>query len=198
MNVNTTAVANILLKILTKTINAKSNDKIAVLEGLISKSFTPVSNSRKLSNGRRPYDAVHFGLLKLNFRRFRDAVTEDMEPFINHLLKNINDLKDKTGCFFVTRQDLSSVQQLVQTAHVAAVMGQREKLDMNHTNFIVLGVSNETELLETLGNLRKSVGCYTFSEPDMDNQITSLVTPPIRYSLARRLKALRNLTLLKL
>ena len=91
----------------------------------------------------------------------------------------------KRYVYFFTRQDISPEQQLVQTAHVAYRAGFRAcdediDIDPREVYFIVIGV-RDLEALNAISNLLTLLDInYTdFSEPDLNNELTSVATNPI-------------------
>jgi hypothetical protein len=179
--------------ILSTTHNAKSNDKFAVLEGLIKKHYSPITNKNKLANGCYPFQAVVYDLNRAVYY-FSKEEYELYKLYIEWIRKNAKNLDDKTGVFFMVRKDIPAVQQAIQLAHCAAVMAQANpKTDMNHCNFIVFGVGSEGSLKS-----RWNMNGYSFYEPDNNMGYSAFATPPIRYSKARRMRNLQGLELLKL
>lgn len=89
-------------------------------------------------------------------------------------------MKKQTKLVTVTRNDLKSGYQLVQSAHSLAefaIQYPNQFHDWNDTSkyLVSLSVDNEMRLNDLLYKL-KSNGAYvvSFNEPDIDNQLTSI------------------------
>lgn len=93
--------------------------------------------------------------------------------------------KENQYVYIFTRQDISPEQQLVQSAHVAMVLGNEIarkgfSTDPRETYFTVVGVKN-LDGLEAVLDILCDNGFYhtIFREPDMGNEITSIATYPV-------------------
>jgi hypothetical protein len=75
-------------------------------------------------------------------------------------------------------------QQIVQTAHIAMVAGH--KFRRSDTNFCLLQVKDEDELLQIVNKLRRdNIKIEIFFEPDLD-KYTSACSEPV-YGEQRKL-----------
>jgi len=88
----------------------------------------------------------------------------------------------KKYVYFFTRQDISPEQQLVQTSHVALKLGVEygSVINPDNTYFTVIGVRNR-EALEAVAEIliKFNFRFEVFSEPDLNDEITSIATTPI-------------------
>lgn len=101
----------------------------------------------------------------------------------------------------VTRKDIPSGDQLVQSAHSLAefaIQYPNQFHDWNDTSkyLVSLSVDNEMRLNDLLYKL-KSNGAHvvSFNEPDIDNQLTSICfygTPEMRHYTKKLDLALKN------
>lgn len=185
------------LRALYKALDSKSNNKQEVFLGLLTKYFTPITNANKLANGATPWSKIESCASSFLWY-FRgkadhaDEVTLVSSILVRDPMKGwMLNSKDVTYVYFFTRQDISPAQQLVQTAHAASVVGKEAIPNPHEQHFIVFGV-RDLEALKAkhneLFNLSKTNGfrLFTFFEPDMNGEMTSFATSPIRGSFARR------------
>ncbi len=79
------------------------------------------------------------------------------------------------------RDDLSRTYSAVQACHAAIGGGQfLIPQDIPHPHLVVLRASSEEDLLKIAARLdSEGVRHYIFSEPDIDNQCTALITEPV-------------------
>lgn len=197
---NKTLTANdFFLRALYKALDSKSNNKQEVFLGLLTKYFTPITNANKLANGCTPWSKIEsLARNYLWWSRGKDnnapqeAIALIQSVVVCDPLKGwLFNTKDVTYVYFFTRQDISPAQQLVQTAHAASVVGKEAIPNPHEQHFIVFGVKDLGALKakhNELFTLSKTNGfrLFTFFEPDMNNEMTSFATSPIRGSFARR------------
>lgn len=80
--------------------------------------------------------------------------------------------------YIFVRNDLSHPQQIVQAAHSAYEMGRAADGDVI-PNVVLIGVSNEDELMDTMSYLvDQGIDHTTFFEPDVDS-FTAIATRPL-------------------
>ena len=79
------------------------------------------------------------------------------------------------------REDLSPVYGTVQACHAAIGGGQfLISKDIPHPHIVLCRATSEADLLKIAKRLEsEDVLHYLFSEPDIGNQYTSLITQPI-------------------
>jgi hypothetical protein len=187
-----------LMMLFIKTVRAKSNDKAAVMQGLINKTFTPITNTNRLQNGAQADGSLRGALVIIrwrlknmarirdpqlyrsadteNFLKLWDTLTDEEQRAIMELSMNSFKLeKEKNYCVFFTREDLSPAQQVVQTAHTALCMGTRYKGNPYTQHMLMFGVPNLAALTARYNELQKLFGkdIYAFIEPDIGNEMTS-------------------------
>lgn len=176
---------------LHKALDSKSENKTEVFRGLLMKYFTPVTNAKKLANGMTPWKTLELTAAMQLARWNSTTLLQEEKELIQQVFPNagwgpVADLRDVTYVYFFTRQDISYEQQLVQTAHAAAAVRQEHDFNAHEQHFIVFGVPNEEALLNKYHSLPQEVKISTFFEPDMNGEMTSFATAPIRGSYARR------------
>ncbi len=107
----------------------------------------------------------------------------------NGLTKELREYNKRKYVYIFVRQDLNSEYQLVQAAHAAYVGGfnlalshqtQEDFTPPSETYFTVIGVPDLESLNEARGLVeRKGYNAFTFTEPDIGNQVTAFITSPI-------------------
>lgn len=182
-----------------KAVKSKSNDKFAVAKALIDRAFTPITKESRLNNGHAPYQGAYEAIrCILNkyvrssafLNQFEETLNElEKEAFVEihkGLLNEFNNGFEKHEpeyMFFFVRQDLSPEQQLVQTAHVALVAGQRmfsPEANTREIYFCVIGVENQEELVRAADLLNDhGISLQGFREPDLGNSLTAICSAPI-------------------
>lgn len=89
------------------------------------------------------------------------------------------------------REDLSAPQQIVQSSHASARIGELYHSD---TNIVLIGVDNENSLKQISCLLEDhEINSHMFFEPDID-QFTAIASEPLT---GDRRKPLRKFKLLK-
>lgn len=169
---------------------SKSNDKEAIVKHLIRKSFTPVTNTIKVANGRFPFDTIFHNMYRLSKNshllgiEVDKILDEDEITLFNQIFLSLTPSK-LTRCYsyFFTRQDIFKEYQLVQTAHAALKLGtklQNVDIDVDDLHFTCCGVLN-LEALEEVEKLLDSLSIKyeTFREPDIGNQKTAIAVYPV-------------------
>lgn len=209
---NKCATANdVAAYMIIRAIHSKSNDKIEVAKALLSRAFTPITNTNKLNNGCKPYDGLQRALIGTKYSRLLNelsALTLGVFLDIVKALKS-EDWKperDETFCYIVTRSDLPPIHQLVQTAHATMVAGQAyNEVDANHLHFCVLDGGNEDDLLRLCTKLTVAGISYVwFREPDATHlwngkspsEITAIACKPMKKSFAKKRKLFEDMKLL--
>jgi hypothetical protein len=95
--------------------------------------------------------------------------------------------------YIVCRRDMTPSYQAVQSAHAAMEMGFRTMTPGGPVHIVLLGISNQEELLELADKLqRENVKFELFYEPDYETGYTALCT----YPMEGKVKALGKLQLL--
>ena len=84
--------------------------------------------------------------------------------------------EERQYMYLFTRQDLPFPQQIVQTAHAAAYIGERYHAD---TNIVLCGCSDEIKLKDIASYLdQNGIQHECFYEPDID-AYTAIATQPL-------------------
>jgi hypothetical protein len=107
----------------------------------------------------------------------------------NGLTRTLQEYNKRKYVYIFVRQDLKSEYQLVQAAHAAYVGGfnlaishqtQEDFTPPSETYFTVIGVPDLEALNEARGLVeRKGYNAFTFTEPDIGNEVTAFITSPI-------------------
>lgn len=88
-----------------------------------------------------------------------------------------------THLYLFIRKDLSPRVQAIQCAHATFELGlmlNREHYPVGKTNFVLIGVENERELIQLKRELENDgVRYHLFEEPDYDTGYTALATEPL-------------------
>ncbi len=85
--------------------------------------------------------------------------------------------------YVIVRRDLSWPQRAVQACH-GSIEATKAFLpdDSRHPSLVLCGVKNEQRLKRTAHDLNNAGISYReFREPDIGNQLTSIVTEPLCY-----------------
>ena len=96
--------------------------------------------------------------------------------------KRITHMDNPEYVYIFVRQDLSNEQQLVQSAHVALVLGNKLKKDsVAELYFAVIGIPQLSDFCGVMRDLKKHGTQYEcFYEPDQGSTLTAIATHPIR------------------
>jgi hypothetical protein len=167
-----------------------NEDKVIIARELLLKHFTPCNNKIKNDNGWHKYKAIELAVAdSISVILFSwvkvELTTDEIFEFQRIQRKIYKELTQSTNfgktlvAYFITRQDISPEQQLVQTAHVASVLGETRCSSMDKTTFVVIGCESLTELKQWLTKLDKlNYHVVTFNEPDLNNELTSIAVLP--------------------
>lgn len=181
-----------------KALKSKADDKIDLMHRLLEKTFTPVTNKRKISNGSyRYFPLVGFNLRESRIRQSRynfaiksyDEVKTVFDTDATQLLSDeeivqfdkmigtirTSDLEYTAKpmeyySYTFVRQDISPEQQCVQAAHATCVMGRYlpNSINPRTINFVLIGVADESKLKEVEEILGKRKDCEYFSFREPD------------------------------
>lgn len=102
--------------------------------------------------------------------------------------------EDRTPyCYLFVRDDLSRVYGAVQACHAAIGGGQHLiPSDIPHPHLVMLSVASEEELLQACVRLDQAgIRHYLFTEPDIGDQATALITEPVYGSMRRTFRRYR-------
>lgn len=161
----------------------------------MAKAFTPVRRRAKLENGRKEFDAVvnalghiQYGYGHLFFQDAKNILDkkglETYRDISRHLTMNgFVEYYNREYVYIFVRQDISPEYQAVQSAHVTLKAGwhfrnfDMPEEKMNNLYFTLVGVAN-TDALHSIVKERKIA--IPFYEPDLNNQITAVVLPPVK------------------
>ncbi len=89
-------------------------------------------------------------------------------------------MEESKYVYIFVRQDLSKEQQLVQSAHVALVLGSKLKGKVEGLYFTVIGIPRLIDFCDVMKKLQEHGTKYEiFYEPDQGNTITAIATYPI-------------------
>lgn len=84
--------------------------------------------------------------------------------------------------YVVTRRDLPPAQQVVQSIHAAVELARHGLIssDSPHPHLVLCSVPDEESLRRLSERLSfKGVPYRSFNEPDRDNELTAIATPPL-------------------
>lgn len=84
--------------------------------------------------------------------------------------------------YILVRKDLSQSQQAVQACHSAieATRAFTPGQDQEHPHLVLLNVNSEYELLKAHDRLQHyGIKIVKFTEPDLNNEISSIATEPL-------------------
>ena len=101
-------------------------------------------------------------------------------------------------CYIFVRDDLSWPQKIVQSSHASLELARQGLVpkDIPTPNFVLCKASDEEELLKIAARLdSEGVRHYLFTEPDIENQSTALITEPVygdKRRMFRRYQCLRE------
>ena len=114
-------------------------------------------------------------------------------------------MSQKHYVYIFVRQDISNEQQLVQSSHVALVLGTRlgrkyqytsSKFNPDELYFTVIGIPTLKDFVQVQQDLG-DVQYECFYEPDIGNQMTALASYPIPVNHPIRKSKLKKYKLLK-
>jgi len=174
-----------------KAIFAKSNEKLEVAKALLLKSFSPIAKESKLNNGHTEWQALASAMVWIFRSSLYSELTEDEKVQFDDLTKKLlkEEWQDKTYAYILVRKDLPPIQQVVQAAHVAMVLGQqvpKHKADARKQHFCVLALEDNEDLLKEMAKAtRLKIPFARFFESDI-NQYTAMAYYPMRKSYAQR------------
>ena len=188
---------------IVKAIFAKSNEKYEVAKALLLKSFTPITNDNKLNNGQYEFRNLVLALISSFRSKLYLELDEESQKIFASLQNSLvrEEWQDKTYAYILVRQDLPPIQQVVQAAHVAMVLGQqvsKHKADAKKQHFCVLALENYQDLLNEISKAKISkIPFAYFFESDI-GQFTAMAYHPMRKSYAQRKKLFTGKSLLTL
>ena len=195
-----------------KALQSKRNDKYVVAKAILYSSFTPITNA----NGAQPFMVLKASIANISMRystmRYSnkvkffgsDLLTPDELISFGKIIKELREEKhsDTIYTHILVRQDISREQQLVQSSHVAMVLGQvihQTKHNAKCLHFLVYGVPTNLDLLAISERLSsKRVKFESFLEEDMNNVLTAIACHPMRKSVAIRKRLFEGCELLTL
>lgn len=195
---------------ITKAMFSKSNEKLEVAKALLLRAFSPITNYNKLHNGCSPFDGLRQAVNGASWSTIVSLLDTrqcaEFKELTRLLCSPKESWKDPHICYIITRTDIPSIHQLVQTAHATMVAGQRYPgLDARNLHFCILAGGTEDQLRETGKELtRRNIDYATFWEPDASalwgglprKEITSIACKPMRRSEATRKKIFEGKSLL--
>jgi hypothetical protein len=185
------------------------NQRVEITIADLQKAFTPVTNSRKLANGRAPFDTLHraISFASMRFRRFHlilnfssgelSSVTYDLYGAILSALCDYNEDKFEERLraryiYTFVREDIPSEQLLVQTAHAVYEMGHELSLKngsckpwqkgAEDTHLVCVGVRDGEALIAARDRLESKAEIVPFYESDMGGELTAFAAMPVRLS----------------
>jgi hypothetical protein len=92
--------------------------------------------------------------------------------------------------YVVVREDLSSAQQAVQSAHACIEVARNTQID-KHPNLVMLTIKDEHKLQKFSDDL--GIPVQEFREPDIGNQLTAIAAGPLFGEDRRKFRKLRLL-----
>ena len=182
-----------------KAMSAKSNlDKKLILEKIVRKSFTPITNKVKLANGQNRFDGIRYSynydsVLNIPFKEFFDNDAEI--ALFRELRDSITPRRiDVRYAFFFVANDMPAVHKVVQAAHVAYVAGHNVGVSTpENTHFVIFGIDNMQEAIDFLDH--HQIRYEKFIEPDMDNKITAIATGALPLEYKKKFRGFNLLTI---
>jgi hypothetical protein len=97
---------------------------------------------------------------------------------------------ERSYMYVFVREDLSSPQQIVQSSHASARIGE---LFHSDTNIVLIGVRNEDHLKTVAGHLECSeIQYHMFYEPDIDGY-TAIALEPLMGEKRKPMKKYQTL-----
>lgn len=165
----------------------------------LSKAFTPVTRQKKLDNGKTDFGQLKDALYWANPKMYVRILEQKPEDLLSkeylalyhevHRQLTIEKFKEyytREYVYIFVRQDISPEYQSVQAAHATLKAGwhfrdfNMDEKRMNGLYFTLVGVPNLDALCELKTQNKVSI---PFFEPDLNDQMTALVLPPV---LARK------------
>lgn len=198
-NAKKITAADVFQRCLLKAVRAKNwitleeKQQLAVL--ILDSAFTEISNENKLANGCTPWQAVRSAARDSKYIENAHGLLEALETQEEvDLYKLIRDavmapLEERTKrnyVFVCVRTDIPVIHQLVQASH-AALRAGAAFVKAGITDeiiadlyFAVVGVDDEEHLKGTEEYLYShGYDTVRFTEPDIDNEVTAIVSFPI-------------------
>lgn len=192
---------------LLKAFHAKSNDKTAVLYGLLRKTFTPITNKNRLANGHAEFGVIRENLRyidnvfanvawkksdsrlilafgKTGFSDIFDTVeeAESFMIFVRDFYKSFDtETLKRYYCYvFLDIESVSPEQLIVQSAHVTMVVGKNmpDNLDPHNIFYQIVELPNGMTH-DDLVKKYKNFKFHQFVEPDMGNRVVASAIEPI-------------------
>jgi len=158
----------------------------------MAKAFTPVTRRIKLDNGVKEWKSVEFALTHASlsmtrlFMRDADSIlTKEGEELYRDIYRNLSmkgfvEYYNREYVYIFVRQDISPEYQAVQAAHATMKAGYAFKnMDEGRFNglyFTLVGVPD----LNALGEIVGKYDAIPFYEPDLNDQMTAVVLPPVK------------------
>ena len=193
---------NTLEYALLRAIKAKNPNKRLVASLLVLKSFQPIKNKIKLTNGRYPYDLIDRLMysIKWSIGKKNSVVTfNENQTILNHHWSEIFDSQEELDQYFdlintingeylrrryvyiFVDKNLSYEQQVVQAAHVTMVLGYKLKDEEKVDNlyFTVCGADSILEIIRKVWSMGYKY--VEFKEPDIGNRTTAIALYPINW-----------------
>ena len=219
-----TAEEHLILCLVKAALVKSNNDKTEIMFNLVKKSFTPVTNQNKIDNGWHQWKAVSLicnclsptylkrSVLTQNLNSMELDIVIELSYQLRTQFYDVGEyhddpkspLYDPTQVYILVRRDLTPIQQLVQVAHVASLVGEARVIrDPFTQHFVIFGVDNAQELKNNYEWLfSNSVNTFFFEESNSvsnaGDPFTAIATAPLRKSFAERKKLFTNLNLLTL
>ena len=190
-----------------KAINAKNDQpKVEIFTALLDRAFTPITNTKKLNNGRKPYDTL-MTLLSgarlyyngnscpalLQVLKECNATAEEITQYqtffkqVFEMLCRTNEMPRKYYTYVFVDTNLTNAQRAVQASHASIELGHalaKENTNIDHLHLVMCGIT--PELSTTLDS--NQIRSISFREPDLGNRITAIATWPIESSQKKIMK----------
>ncbi len=214
---------HLALCIAKATLAKSNNDKKEILFNQIKKTFTPTTNVAKLENGWHEWKALSLAANTLAFQGLRknplfinfNEMEFEIAVYLLSDLRNLfsvlggydpedkdSPLYDPTQVFLIVRKNMPPIHQLIQTAHVASVVGATGAIpDPMTQHFIVYGAENGDQLMDVsywLNSVNVEVNHFYDNVENTGFSVTAIATGPIRKSYAERKQLFTGLDLLVL
>lgn len=182
------SASHVVERAILKAMSAKTNgDRVMIALSILLKAFTPIRNSNKLANGRRPYDSLERAVASVNALRGKYGALNDVKFFdgddeaktqflsiIGSLSELVKNPKARKYAYFVVDRGLSPEQKVVQTAHAAQKFGAANpSLNPDTTHYVALEADDFETVVSRFPNAIK------FED---FGQITAIVTGPIPWN----------------
>jgi len=174
-----------LLRAMSAKTPSSYEEKLALANVFLQRTFTAISNKNKLSNGARKYSGLtraactaRFPSKKWQKHDLLDFIeTEDEVSAYTQLCSDCHIEYDNEYSFVFVRKDLPSKEQItVQAMHVFGLV----KETTPNTNLVWCSAADEAELKDIKKKFNSyRIKMYEYKEPYFNNSVTAIASVPI-------------------